>query len=77
MMATVRHVTSGSGCMKFHATWFLLNWVYNVGFGVLLMRNEVIRSITFTVNPDIIIIYSSIISTTCFGLTGHCQVEQG
>ena len=51
MMATVRHITSEAGCMKFQATWFLLNWVYNVGFWVLLMRIEVIRSITITVNP--------------------------
>ena len=51
MMAIVCHITSGPGHPKFQASWFLFNWVYNVGFGVLLMRNEVIRSITITVNP--------------------------
>jgi len=28
MLATVRHVTSAVGCMKFQATWFLLNRMY-------------------------------------------------
>jgi len=29
MMATVPHVTSGSGLRKFLADGFLLDWVYN------------------------------------------------
>jgi len=31
MMATVCHVTSGAGCTKFQAYWFLLNRVYHAG----------------------------------------------
>ena len=29
MMATVRHITSAVGYIKFQANWFLLNRVYN------------------------------------------------